>query len=566
MKHCPECNKNYADPTLSFCLQDGAPLIFGAALEESATAILSGDPPSEGQTRAIDPQATAPAATTSYPEQKADAFRWDIKHSLVIAGLTLVVILGSIFVYRNFNSPNAAQIDSLAVMPFVNESGDPNVEYLADGMTESLINSLTNLPNLSVKARNSVFRYKGSDIDEKKLGQDLSVQALLLGRVIQRGDNITLYLSLVDARTGTSLWGEQYDRKMQDVAVLQKDITRDVSQKLRDRLSNADTKELTRNYTDNAEAYQLYLKGRYFWSKRRPESIRKAVEYFDQAIEKDPGYALAYAGLADAYVVPASRIPPRDALPKAKAAAMRALEIDATLAEAHASLGRVLQVYDWNWPEAEKEFKRAIELNPRYAVAHQWYGGYLERTGHMDAGIAERKLALELDPLSDIANFELGQAFFWKRDYDEAIRQFEKILEVDAEFPPVLQYIPAAYAQKGMYDEAIRRIQRTPESADIASTGVPGYVFALAGRKPEARAMLVELKDRRVRDQEYVSPVSLALICVALGEKDEALTWLEKGYEERAFQMQFLNVDPRFDTIRSDPRFAELVRRIGLPT
>jgi len=475
-----------------------------------------------------------------------------------------VTVLG-IGGYVYYGRGSARQIESIAVMPFVNESGNPDVEYLSDGMTESLINTLSNLPNLSVKARNSVFRYKGTDIDEKKVGQDLSVQALVLGRITQRGDSITLYLSLIDVRTGTSLWGEQYDRKMQDLAILQKDITRDVSQKLRSRLSNADTKELTRNYTDNAEAYQLYLKGRYLWAKRTSESIRKAIEYFNLAIEKDPGFALAYTGLADAYVVPANRMPPREAIPKAKAAAMRALEIDDTLAEAHTSLGRILQVYDWNWNEAQKELKRAIELNPRYAVAHQWYGGYLERTGHLDEGISERKLAIELDPLSVISNFELGQAYFWKRDYDQTIQQFKKTLELDPEFPPVLQYLPAAYAQKGMYDEAIRQIEQTPEVADIMSTGVPGHVYAIAGRKQEARVMLDKLKSRRESGLEYVTPVGIALIHVALGEKDEALAWLEKGYGERAFQMQFLNLDPRFDSLRTDPRFADLIRRIGLP-
>jgi TolB-like protein/Tfp pilus assembly protein PilF len=556
MKHCPECNKNYADPTLSFCLQDGAPLMIGPALEPAATAILS----SEAPTRVHDDKNTS----------KNDLQNLTVSNSkrlLVLMGAAAVIIAAiGISAYRYYGDRTLKQIDSIAVIPFVNESGNPDVEYLSDGMTESLINSLSTLPNLSVKARNTVFRYKGKEIDEKKVGQELSVQALLLGRVIQRGDNITLYLSLVDARTGTSLWGEQYDRKIQDVAVLQKDITRDVSQKLRSRLSNADTRDLTRNYTDNAEAYQLYLKGRYLWAKRNPNSIKTAIEYFNQAIERDPGFALAYTGLADAYIVPANKMPPREAAPKAKAAAMRALEIDPTLAEAHASLGRVLQVYDWNWDEAEKELKRAIELNPRYAVAHQWYGGYLERTDRLDEGISERRLAIELDPLSVISNFELGQAWFWKRDYDQAIRQFQKTLELDPEFQPVLQYLPAAYAQIGMYDEAIRQIQQTPETADVLSTGVPGYVLAMAGQKREAHAILDELRRRREKGKEYVTPVSLALIHVALGEKDAALAWLEKGYEERAFQMQFLNVDPRFDTIRDDPRFADLVRRIGLPT
>jgi TolB-like protein len=257
-------------------------------------------------------------------------------------------------------------------MPFVNESGNTDVEYLSDGMTESLINSLSTLPNLSVKARNTVFRYKGKDIDEKKLGQELSVQALLFGRFTQRGDDVTLFLSLVDSGTGNALWGEQYDRKMRDLPILRNDIARDVAQKLRSRLSNTEATNLTKNYTANADALRLYFYGRHSWSKRTPESVRKSIEYFNQAIEKDPNFALAYSGLADAYVVPALSMAPSDVMPKAKVAATRALEIDNTLAEAHTSLARVLQAYDWNWTEAEREYKRALELDPRYPLANQW--------------------------------------------------------------------------------------------------------------------------------------------------------------------------------------------------
>ena len=478
--------------------------------------------------------------------------------------LLVLALIGSGYWYWSRRGAGGNQIDSIAVLPFVNESGNPEVEYLSDGMTESLINSLSNVPNLSVKARNSVFRYKGANIDEKRIRQELSVDALLLGRVLQRGDNVTLYLSLVDARTGASLWGEQYDRKMQDIAVLQKDIASDVSRKLRARLSNAEAKHLTRNYTDNSDAYQLYLRGRFFWNKRTPDSIRKAIEYFDQAITKDPGFALAYTGLADSYVVPANRLEPRVAMPKAKTAARQALAIDDTLAEAHTSLARVLQVYDWNWTDAEKEFKRAIELNPRYAVAHQWYGGYLERTGFVNEAISERKLALELDPLSTITIFELGQNYLSARNYDQAIAQFQRSLELDPDFPAAHQFLPLAYLKKGMLEEALAKIREAPESAALNRTGVPGYVYAVSGHTSDAKKELEELK--RLRKTEYISAVSLAYVCAGLGERDEALSWLEKGFEERAFQMQTLNVDPRLDNLRDDPRFKELVRKVGLPS
>jgi len=487
------------------------------------------------------------------------------RHKLFAATaiLLLLALIGSGYWYWSKQRAGANQIASIAVLPFVNESGNPDIEYLSDGMTESLINSLSNLPNLSVKARNSVFRYKGANIDEKRVRQELSVDALLLGRVLQRGDNVTLYLSLVDARTGASLWGEQYYRKMQDIAVLQKDIASDVSRKLRARLSNTEAKHLTRSYTDDSAAYQLYLKGRFFWNKRTAESIRKAIGYFEQAIEKDPGFALAYSGLADSYVVPANRFEPRFAMPKAKTAALQALAIDGSLAEAHTSLARVMQVYDWNWTDAEKEYKRALELNPGYPLAHQWYGGYLERTGHINEAISERNLALELDPLSAITIFELGQNFLFARNYDQALAQFQRCLELDPIFPAAHQYLPVLFAKKGMYEEALAKIREAPDGAGLNRTGVPGYVYAVSGHISDAKKELEELK--RLRKTEYITAVSLAYVCAGLGEKDEALSWLEKGFEERAFQMQFLNVDPRLDNIRDDPRFKELVRKVGLP-
>ena len=374
MKRCPECRRDYTDDTLNFCLADGAELVHGLADDEPATAILN----SEAPTRVHSTQTSRPG-----------------RNSVIagIVGLALVALLG-LGGYLYYGRGSGKQIDSIAVMPFANESGNSDVEYLSDGITESLINSLSTLPNLSVKARNTVFRYKGKEVDEKKVGQELSVQAVLFGRFVQRGDDLTLSLSLVDAGTGNALWGEQYDRKMQDLSALRNEIARDVAQKLRTRLSNADATNLTKNYTSNAEALRLYFYGRYFWEKRNPESIRKSIEYFNQAIEKDPDFARAYCGLADAYIVPASGFAPRDVMPKAKAAVTRALEIDNTLAEAHTSLARILQIYDWNWTEAEKEYKRAIELDPRYALAHQWYGGYLERTGRMAESITERRLAV----------------------------------------------------------------------------------------------------------------------------------------------------------------------------
>lgn len=551
MKHCPECNKNYADPTLSFCLQDGAPLIYGEALEEPATALRSGILPGEAETRTFEPIPASPISDETVGSKRRSLMTG-------IAGILLVISLG-VGGYLYYGRGSSKQIDSIAVMPFVNESGNPDVEYLSDGMTESLINSLSTLPDLSVKARNTVFRYKGNEIDEKKVGQELSVQAVLVGRFIQRGDDLTLFLSLIDSNTGNALWGEQYDRKMQDLPALRNDIARVVAQKLRTRLSNADTKNLTKNYTADAEALRLYFYGRHSWSKRNLESVRKSIEYFNQAIEKDPNFALAYSGLADAYVVPVLGMEPRDVMPKAKAAATRALELDDTLAEAHVSLARVLQVYEWNWAEAEKEYKRAMDLDPRYSLAHQWYGGYLERFGRMDESIAERRIALDLDPLSASSNFELGLAYFFSRDYDRAIPQLQKTLELEPDFSAAVAMLVSSYAQKGQYDLAIAKIQEVKEGNIL---GTAGIVYATAGRKDDALRIIGEL-DRRSRDR-YISATAFANIYAALGENDKAIEYLEKGYEERAFQMQFLKVDPRWDKLRDDPRFQKILKKIGL--
>jgi TolB-like protein/Tfp pilus assembly protein PilF len=551
MKRCPECRRDYYDETLLYCLEDGAALLAGVP-DEPATALFDPPPSRDNDTTKI----LRAEDTELGPPEGGIQGRFD-KRLLLAPLLLAVIVLGGFFGYRYLTQ--ARQIESIAVMPFVNESGNADLDYLSDGMTESLINSLSTLPNLSVKARNTVFRYKGKEVDEKKVGQELSVQAVLFGRFIQRGDDLTLFLSLVESGTGNALWGEQYDRKMQDLSALRNDIVRDVAQKLRTRLSNADTTNLTKDYTANAEALRLYFLGRYFWEKRNQESIRRAIEYFNQAIEKDPNFARAYSGLADAYSVPANGIAPRDAMPKAKAAVTRALEIDNTLAEAHTSLARILQVYDWNWAEAEREYKRAIDLDPRYPLAHQWYGGHLERTGRLNESIAERKVAVELDPLSPSTNFELGLAYFFARDYDRGIDQFQKALELEKGFPSALQMLLVSYAQKGQFDLATAKIQEIQEG-NIPSTA--GQVYAIAGRRDDAMRMIEEL-ERRGR-QGYISATTFAFIYTALGDKEKAIAYLEKGYEERAFQMQFLKVDPRWDKLRDDPRFVDLMRRVGL--
>jgi eukaryotic-like serine/threonine-protein kinase len=478
-----------------------------------------------------------------------------------LAGLLLVAIWFTLFRGRG------EAIDSVAVLPFVNASTDPDTEYLSDGITETLIGQLSQIPRLKVMARSTVFRYKGSKVDPQQVGRDLNVRAVLTGIVLQRGDTLTISMELMNVRDGSELWGRRYNRKLADILAVQEDIAREITDKLRLRLESEEEKRLTGHFTENPEAYQLYLKGRYYWNKRTPDGIQKAIEYFQAAIAKDPLYALAYAGLADCYHVPANPLPPREKMPLAKAAAMKALQLDDTLVEAHTSLARVVYAYDWDWPAAENEFKRAIELNSRYAPAHQWYGGYLSATGRFREADAEKKTAQELEPLSLIINFEVGLASYFSRNYDQAIDQFQKTLELDANFPPPHTFLAAAYEQKGMFEEAIAALQRaitvTKGADKTLAMASLGHVYAVSGKKTEARKTLAELQ--RLSEHSYVPATDVALVYAGLGEKDKAFAWLDKAYEEHSFSLSNLKVEPRFDPLRSDPRYADLLRRIGLP-
>ncbi|HEY6120780.1 MAG TPA: protein kinase [Pyrinomonadaceae bacterium] len=487
------------------------------------------------------------------------------RHRVVALIVGAVLIVAFTLAYASRSVSSLPAITSVAVLPFANANGDPEIEYLSDGISESLINSLSQIPQLKVIARSSSFRYKGKDVDPQEVAKALGVESILAGHVTQRGDNLVISIELVDGRDRRQIWGAQYNRKLTDLMALQSEIAREIVDKLKLKVSGEE-KGLEKHYTESSEAYQLYLKGRFYWNKRTPDGIKKSIEYFNQAIEKDPGFALAYAGLADSYLVPSNPQPPSERMPRAKAAAMRALELDETLAEAHTSLGRVLATYDWDWTSAEKEYKRAIELNPRYAIAHQWYSGYLELMDRSNEAIAERKRAEELDPLSLTINFALGMNFYYARNYDQAIEQFQKTLELDQNFPPARTYLPAAYEQKGMYDKAIAEFKSAASlqggSESSMTTAGLGHVYAVSGKKDEAEAVLNRLK--QLSAQEYVPAVSIALIYSGLGEKNQAFAWLEEGYKERAFQMQGLKKEPRWDSLRSDPRFQDLLRRIGL--
>jgi TolB-like protein/Tfp pilus assembly protein PilF len=480
--------------------------------------------------------------------------------------ITLLALLLSAvgLVYWFFHNP--APIESIAVLPFVNASGNPEVEYLSDGIPELLITSLSQLPHLSVKARSSVFRYKGKEIEPQQIAAELSVQAILTGRSVLHGDDLTLYLSLDDGRTGNHLWGEQYHRKLTDLVSLQKEIVRDVSQKLRVRLSGADEQKLAKNYPDNVEAYQLYLKGRYHTAKLKPPELLTGISYFRQAIAIDPNYALAYAGLAEAYrgFATGGEKPATEFAPQAKAAAQKAIELDDTLAAAHAILGFIIFWYDWDWNAAENEFKRAFELDPNNADAHAFYAHMLSNLGRHAEGLAEIKRATELDPLNARDSALGGQFLIHAGRTDEALASLRKTFELDPDFWLAHLFAASAYSEKGMFDEAIAEARKAYELSGVSSQPLAfeGYALARSGKQAQARAVLAALLQSSTRD--YVSPYSIAMIYNGLDERDKTLAWLERGYAQRDHKMVFLKVEPKWNNLRDDPRFQDLLRRVGL--
>lgn len=485
---------------------------------------------------------------------------------LACAIALIIVVTAGVYFFTNRDQSGEA-IDSLAVLPFVNASGDPNVEYLSDGISDSIINSLSRLPNMKVISLNAVIRYKGRQIDPQEVARELNVRAVLMGRLLQRGDDLTISAELIDVRDNRRLWGEQYDRKLSDMLAVQKDIAREITGKLRLRLSGEEQKRLTKRYTENAEAYQLYLKGRYFWNKRTEDGFNRGIAQFKQAVEKDSHYALAYSGLADCYLGMTlyNFAAPYEAMPKAKEAALNALAIDNTLAEAHASLAHVLMNYDWNWSEAENHFKTSLELDPDYATGRQWYAiHYLTAKGRWEDALREMKLALELEPTSLVMNSFMGATLYFAGRYDEAIEQCRKTIEMDPTFAVAHWHLGLAYEQKGRFDEAIAEFN----SAITQSRGSPlmkaalGHAYAKSNRKGEATLILDELKD--LSRHRYIASYEVAAIYVALGDIEQAFRLLEQASRERSFHLVYLNVWPQFSVVRSDPRFQDLVQRIGL--
>jgi TolB-like protein/DNA-binding winged helix-turn-helix (wHTH) protein/Flp pilus assembly protein TadD len=492
---------------------------------------------------------------------------WRNQAGLRIAVVALLASLAAAVLFYRVTWRAEQTIDTVAVLPFVNASADPNTEYLSDGITESIINSLSQLPHLKVMSRDAAFRYKGKEKDVQTVARDLGVRAVFEGRVTQHGDSLTISAELIDARDNSHIWGQQYNRKPSDIFALQEEIAREMTTALRLRLTNEEQKRLVRSYTPNAEAYQDYLRGRYFWQKTGL-GLNKGAEYFQHAISKDPRYAQAYDGLADCYIYLAvfGFSSPTESYPKAKEAALKSLEIDGTLAEAHTSLARIKAEYDWDWSGAEREFQRAIELNPSYATAYQWHGGVLATMGRPEDAMANYRRALELDPLSPTINAALGQAFYYTRQYDQAIEQLQKTLELDPDLDFARAFLALAYVQKSMNEEAIAEFEKqvVTSHGHVWALADLGYAYATAGRGPEAQRMLDQVN--QLSRQKFVPADALGHIYVGLGENGKAFEWLEKGYERHSLGLSGvdLKVDPLWDPLRSDPRFADLLRRMNL--
>ncbi|HEX3279749.1 MAG TPA: winged helix-turn-helix domain-containing protein [Pyrinomonadaceae bacterium] len=531
-----------------------------------------------GQDHVIENAAELPTqlptnAQETQPSSKArsisDSGRWtSLSRRLPAVALTLAIVLAAVAGVAYLSARNKAgaspnAIQSIAVLPFVDDSVDGDAEFLDDEIAASLVNSLTKLPKLRVVPRSVMVTYKGRNVDPRQVGQELNVRAVVTGRVHRRGDTISIQADLIDLDSVSQIWGQHYERRLSDILLVQEEISRDIFENLRLKLNVEEQKQL--------EAYRLYLKGRNAWNKRTREGMQQGIDFFQQAINADPNYAAAYAGLADCYNMQViyGVDSPRDGFPKAKAAAVKALEMDETLAEAHTSLAFIKFRWDRDRVEAEREFLLAIKHKATYAPAHQWYSSYLVALERFDEAIAEAKRTAELEPLSFTGSSHLGWILYLAGRNDEAIAQCTKILNLDPNSFPARRYLGLAYEQKGMYAQAIDEFQKGVKiSGSPLMLALLGHAYAVSGKTKEARQVLSDLHDlseaREAESRRYVSPYTVAAIHAGLGDKDQAFKWLEQANEERDVWLMNLKVDPVFAKLRSDKRFQDLLTRAGL--
>jgi serine/threonine-protein kinase len=514
--------------------------------------------------------APAPLVAAETGRRPALAQRWP----LVLAGalvILLAVLLGlnvGGLRKRLLGRAGVSRIQSLAVLPLENLSRDPQQDYFAEGMTDALIANLSRISALRVISRTSAMRYKGTREPLSKIARQLNVEAVVEGSVLQSGNRVRIIAQLIDAEADRNLWSDEYERDLQDVLTLQNDVAQAIAREINIKLKPLEQAHLATRRTVNPEAYQLYLKGRYYWNKRTEDGVKKATDYFKQALEQDPSYALAYAGLADCYVILAgyNLLPPKEAYPLAEASAKKALQLDDTLAEAHTPLASFKEDYEWDWRGGLEEYRRAIELNPGYATAHQWYAEALMRLGRYEEAIAEIERAEQLDPLSLVIHAVHGYVYYHARQYDPAVAQFQKTLDLDANFFPAYLFLGWTYEQKGMYGEAVAQLQKAmalPGGDTAEVVAALGHAYAVSGEKARAAQLLSQLKQEAKR--RYVDPYQIALVYAGLGEKDRAFASLEEAYRARSEGLTFLKVDPRLDALRSDLRCRDLLRRMHFP-
>lgn len=482
---------------------------------------------------------------------------------LAVGGTAVAVLLVAAFAW----APYRHRYDSIAVLPFVDTSADSTTQYLSDGIAEQVTNDLSQVSTLRVMAWTTVARYRGARVDARTAGRDLGVNAILTGHLTREGDHVALQAELVDVNRGTQLWGRQYDRQTSEISRLQQDLSSDIAASLRVRLSGSEQEKIQQRQNTSPEAYKLYLQGRFFWGKRTKEGLAHGIDSFQQAIALDPNYALAYAGLADCYNLldDWGGTAPRDSFPKARAAAEKAIALDDSLAEAHVSLAMVHEAYDWDWIAAEREFRRAIELNPNYATAHQWYGLFLASMGRFSEAETEVRKAQQLDPLSPIVKMALAEVYTWNRRYDDALLEYKKVIALDPSFLGSYGNLAYVYEQKRMFPEAVDSLQQ-----HWTLRGEPDFARELqraylnAGYSGIIRQELNRALQERARG-EYNSPVGIASLYAELGDQAHALEWLQKGYEEHSSGMEYLSIDPEFDFIRSNPKYQYWLGVLGLP-
>ena len=565
MKRCPQCNREEPNDGLVYCRKDGTPLIsqpsVGPVSDEDVTRNLP----------AKDVHTTAPTTVlkTSQVSQGTQHVKTGSRHKYLMLAIVLAVLLGCFCIYLiRSRSRNQSTRNSIAVLPFVNASGDPNMEYLSDGISESLINSLSQLPNMRVLARTTTFSFKGKDLDAATIGRQLGVNAVLTGRVVQLGDNLTVQADLINVEDGSQLWGDRYQRKPTDVIAVQEEIAREIVDKLRLKLNSAERERLIKRYTENIEAYRAYLKGRYEWNKRSADGLKQAITFFDQAIALDPTYALAHAGLADAYALypQFANAPFEESLTKAKAESLKALELDDQLAEAHISLANVKQSL-WEWADVEEEYKRGLALNPNYATGHQWYSEYLLPAGRIDEAEREIKVAQQLDPMSMIINARVGMTTFYARRYQEAERQLRDALQFGPDFILSNLFLFNTLYEQGKLEEAIPFMvtgafnnYTSQERANFESQIRSAYAGGNKKRMMEKVRDL--LKDSPKHDYGYT--YLMARVLNYTGDTDGAFLWLNRAADVKHPAIPALRVEPAFDNLRSDPRFQELMKRVGM--